>query len=205
MSISTAKLLKVGGPALTGIGGVIATSSLVSKSAEEKPEEKIKTRALSDEDPTIKEWKDRNESEENQGEGDGNPSSGQNTSGSQEGEEGSEKSSSSDNSDGKTGEKTDGEQSQSEKSDAGDSSTDGGDDSSSDQESSSEGSGAEQISSGDGITDSGSEDANHNNALGNAYGNIDRAMTAHEVEKTIQLRNSLEGLLGDLKGLNLGD
>ncbi|AFM45084.1 hypothetical protein MHC_06002 [Mycoplasma haemocanis str. Illinois] len=43
MVISAAKLLKVGGPILTGIGGVIATSSLVSKSAEEKPEERLKT------------------------------------------------------------------------------------------------------------------------------------------------------------------
>ncbi|AEG73528.1 hypothetical protein MHF_1292 [Mycoplasma haemofelis Ohio2] len=64
MAVPTAKLLKVGGPILTGIGGVIATSSLVSKSAEEKQEETFKTKALTDEDPTIEEYKDQNESEQ---------------------------------------------------------------------------------------------------------------------------------------------
>ncbi|AEW45663.1 hypothetical protein MHC_04025 [Mycoplasma haemocanis str. Illinois] len=34
MAISSTKLIKVGGPVLTGIGGVIATSSLVSKNSE---------------------------------------------------------------------------------------------------------------------------------------------------------------------------
>ncbi|CBY92526.1 hypothetical protein HF1_05180 [Mycoplasma haemofelis str. Langford 1] len=51
--MTTNKWLKIGGPTVTGIGGIIATSSLVSKSAEEKPEEKVRTKSLTDEDPLI--------------------------------------------------------------------------------------------------------------------------------------------------------
>ncbi|AEW45647.1 hypothetical protein MHC_03945 [Mycoplasma haemocanis str. Illinois] len=197
MPLITSKLLKVGGPILTGIGGVIATSSLISKSAEEKPEEKLKTKALADEDPKIKEWKDRDESDGNQGEGGANSSEESAISTNQSDQEGS--TSNNPSSQGATESSDDdddekGEEDNSSKEGDNTSSTTGDGKTEEDSE-------GEQKPEGSGVTDSGSEDANHNNALGNAYGNIDRAMTAHEVEKTKQLKSNLEGLLGDLKGL----
>nr|WP_014272706.1 hypothetical protein [Mycoplasma haemocanis] len=202
MPISTFKWLKIVGPVLTGIGGIIATSSLISKSAEEKPEEKLKTKALTDEDPTIKEWKDRNESEGNQGEGDGNPSSDSDTSNGGNQNETQPKNGKESTSEGQGKNEGTETSTSDEESGAESSSKEGGDASISDTGEGSEGV-SEEESSGNGVTDIGSKEADYNHALGNAYGNIDRAMTAHEVEKTKQLKSNLEGLLGDLRGLVL--
>ncbi|AEW45813.1 hypothetical protein MHC_04785 [Mycoplasma haemocanis str. Illinois] len=191
--ISTTKLLKVGGPVLTGIGGVIATSSLVSKSAEEKPEEKIKTKALKDEEPPIKDYKDANESKSD-GKGDG--SSGGQTND----EESSENSSSGDQSGEKSENNTGGETEtakDSDTSEAAEAEAEASQDSSEGE--SDESKGEEGDSGSNGVTQDGSMNAEYDNALGTKYGTLDARMTTRELENTKQTKNQLVDLLEQIK------
>ncbi|AEG72829.1 hypothetical protein MHF_0557 [Mycoplasma haemofelis Ohio2] len=223
MPSSAVKLLKVGGPILTGIGGVIATSSLVSKSAEEKPEDKIKTKSLNDEDPLIEEWEDRNESEE-QSEDDkeaGSEAQAQD-------EQKPEDSESSDSTEGDQG--AEGQAGAPPASDAGDTDSssgsgettpsgdaeppsgtaeeqegDGdqkepqGDDGDTGQEDGESGdSSGNENSEGNGTLENGTLDADHNHTLGTAYGTRNEAMTQKDLEDTKQMRDQLIDLKNQL-------
>ncbi|AEW45643.1 hypothetical protein MHC_03925 [Mycoplasma haemocanis str. Illinois] len=199
MSILTSKLLKIGGPTLTGIGGVIATSSLISKSAKEKRDEKIKTKALSDEDPTIKEWKDRNESDQ-EGNGDGSPTSGSESSDTEQKQgEGaaSQTSSTSTESEGTT---TDQDESSSEPAEGQSEASQGAESKENeDQQSEHQSSSDEQdVSNNNGVTESGSTTAENNHASGTAYGNMDRAMTQQELTQVQLTMDSLKDLKNQL-------
>ncbi|AEW45646.1 hypothetical protein MHC_03940 [Mycoplasma haemocanis str. Illinois] len=200
MSISTTKLLKVGGPALTGIGGVIATSSLVSKSAEEKPEERFKTAALKDDEPSIKEWKDRNESDqEGNGEGSGEPGS------TSEEQPSSSKGDQASSDNGKEGVETSDKNGDDQDS-ASTSPDDKGEGENSDDESTSEEGTESEISStddssGTGVTENGSADATYNHASGTAYGTRNEAMTRQEFERTVKMKDDLTNLRDQLSSL----
>nr|WP_014272907.1 hypothetical protein [Mycoplasma haemocanis] len=194
------KFVKVGGPIFTGIGGVFATSSLISKSAEEKQEEKLKTKALKDEDPLIKDWKDRNESEQgsesdgsqSSSDGDQSDSSESNSNGS----EGTESSSgqSSDSPDASKSEEGSPQSSEGGTEDEGDAKEGGEDEDPSDSSSGKE-------SSGSGVTTEGTSDASHDHALGTRFGTRDAGMTKQELERTTQTRNELQDWLDKLKGM----
>ncbi|AEW45648.1 hypothetical protein MHC_03950 [Mycoplasma haemocanis str. Illinois] len=195
MPILYAKLLKVGGPILTGIGGVIATSSLVSKNAEEKLEDRFKTKALSDEDPKIKEWKDRNESDQ-EGDGEGSPNNGTEGEGQMQNASNSESES--------TGEQTDSKGSEDSKSagEEGEKSTDEGEKlsegASEDTAGTGDNEGTESESSSDGVTDNGTNTAENNHVAGTAWGTRDSAMTQQEVNNAKHLKGELETQLSEL-------
>ncbi|AEW45649.1 hypothetical protein MHC_03955 [Mycoplasma haemocanis str. Illinois] len=195
MSITAAKLLKIGGPTLTGIGGVIATSSLVSKSADEKSEEKLKTKALSDSDPTIKEWKDRDESNsDGQQEGGGGENTGSETEGSSQpsGAGDSESSESSQSESGEGGPDSGSPPSDDTVSEGEAAESSGGDE---------EESGSKENGEGAQGLENGTTDAQHVHAHGNAYGTHDKAMTKQDVENVRTTRDSLQSALEQLTSM----
>ncbi|AEW45645.1 hypothetical protein MHC_03935 [Mycoplasma haemocanis str. Illinois] len=194
MPILYAKLLKVGGPILTGIGGVIATSSLVSKNAEEKLEDRFKTKALSDEDPTIKEWKDRNESDQ-EGDGEGSPDGGKQTEGGESTQKQAEGGSESSDAQGPS--EGDDSNSDTDKSNEGSVKEEGGNEQGKDGESNGDEAGKNEEVGG-GVTENGSTNAEHNHASGTAYGTRDAAMTQREVENARHLTDELKTRLNEL-------
>nr|WP_014272724.1 hypothetical protein [Mycoplasma haemocanis] len=190
------KLLKVGGPVLTGIGGVVSTSSLISKNANENPEEKLKTKVLSDEDPLIDEWKDRNEGE-GDGSGDGSGGAGDSKGdGTEQGTGVPGVSASSDSgTDGKGSNTSDSsDSSDSEDGEAGEKGTEASGGGDGQEEPSQEGIQA-------GVSHEGAKDAEHVNAEGTAYGNIDRAMTKEEREQMVKMKGTLEDIFKQLSEL----
>ncbi|AEW45481.1 hypothetical protein MHC_03105 [Mycoplasma haemocanis str. Illinois] len=202
--ISTSKSLKVGGPILTGIGGVIATSSLVSRSAEEKTEERIKTKALKDEDPAIKEYKDANESNQqgdSQGDGESSSSQKSDSKGTGEGSEEetgngeNEGSKGSETSDSSTESNTEGEKDGDSSVDSTTSTTEDGGDVSSDT--------SNEMSSSSGVTSDGASDAENSHASGTKYGVKDMRMTKQELEKTMHMKSGLESYLEQLKNISI--
>ncbi|AEW45641.1 hypothetical protein MHC_03915 [Mycoplasma haemocanis str. Illinois] len=197
MPILSAKLLKVGGPVLTGIGGVIATSSLVSKNAEEKLEERFKTKALSDEDPKIKEWKDRNESEQ-QGEGSGGEQGSQ-SEGTQDTQNTEPSTSGSGEAANAEGQQESTDTAGGEKSSSSESTKEGGEEGLSDDSGTGDTS-TEEDSGANGVSD-GSSDAENTHVLGNKYGSRDIGMTQQDLAKTKQVREDLENLKNRLLGL----
>ncbi|AEW45673.1 hypothetical protein MHC_04085 [Mycoplasma haemocanis str. Illinois] len=194
MVLSTSKFLKIGGPILTGIGGVIATSSLVSRSAEEKPEERIRTKALTDEEPPIKDYKDADEGE-GQSDSEGGGSSGVEKSGDQS-DQGTEGKPSEEQ--GKEGTDSSAEGSSQENSEDDEATTESDSDSSGEgTKTEEEGNGMEESSKG-GVTDGGSEDAENDHSLGTKYGTIDKRMTIQELENTKQTKDQLVDLLSQI-------
>ncbi|AEG73319.1 hypothetical protein MHF_1069 [Mycoplasma haemofelis Ohio2] len=240
MAIPSAKLLKIGGPILTGIGGVIATSSLVSKNADEKPEEKLKTAALQDEEPTIDPYKDQNESEQREEKQDENEGRSKASADDQKSEPASESAPSGENQEKDQSQGSEGNGQQKEPSASGnDGAGEGSDqqalvgqeqkpkgqengteaqqgaDSSqkgdleaqdgeqSDQDVGDSGGGKDGSSEASGgVTTEGSETADHNNAMGTAYGNIDRAMTKTEREQLIGVKDTLEDMVKRLSAIS---
>ncbi|AEW45671.1 hypothetical protein MHC_04075 [Mycoplasma haemocanis str. Illinois] len=192
--MSVSKLITVGGSTLTGIGGVIATSSLISKSATEKSEERLSTKALADTDPHIKDYKDQNESEQgregegqNSGEDQGTMESGEQKSAEgQAGEEGIAE-------DTPTGSEDPGSSSSEE------SEEEGGDSGGEDVDESTED--GEENSQSNGVTKDGSTEAEHSHAAGNKYGTKDMRMTKQELEKTMQMKSGLESFLEQLRNI----
>ncbi|AEW45811.1 hypothetical protein MHC_04775 [Mycoplasma haemocanis str. Illinois] len=199
MAIS--KLVKVGGPTLTGIGGVIATSSLISQSAEEKLEERIKTKALTDEEPPIKDYKDANESDQqgdSQGEG-GTQGSESNDNPSQGGSKDGNNQSSDKGGEGEDSKS--GESSSSTEAEIGDSDGEEAQDSPQGSKDTGEETGDDSTTNNSGVSSDGSVDAEYNNVSGTKYGTKDMRMTRQELEKTMQMKSGLESFLEQLRNI----